>query len=121
MFRAKIVAFALALLPNVASAGLPEAQFSFRSTQIDVFSIPYMGRSHARDFWCAAGDYVISELNRSPNTQIYRLTPTPRPVDQPVRFSLNKRWKPVGASPVVPTVSVLRAGDAQALCDLRGF
>lgn len=121
MFRNKIAAFALALLPTVASAGFPEAQPSFRSTQMNVFSIPYMGRSEVRDFWCAAGDYVVSELNLSPNTPIYRLTPAPRSAGSPVRFSLTKHWKTAVGAPVAPTITVLRAGDARALCDLQGF
>ena len=121
MFRTKIAAFALALLPSAASAGFPEAQLSFRSTQMDVFSIPYMGRSSPRDFWCAAGDYVVSELNLSPNTPIYRLTPTPGLAGDGVRFSLTKRWKAASGAPVAPRQNVLRAGDARSLCVLRGF
>ena len=29
----------------------------------DTFEVPYRGLSGASDFWCAAGDYVVRELN----------------------------------------------------------
>lgn len=53
------------------------------------FTVPYRGLSGARDFWCAAGDYVIRELDLSPDTLIFRTSSPPRRSGQGISFSLS--------------------------------
>ena len=53
------------------------------------FTVPYRGLSGARDFWCAAGDYVVRELGLPPDTKIFRTSSPPRRSGQGISFSLS--------------------------------
>ncbi len=53
------------------------------------FTIPYRGLSGARDFWCAAGEYVIDHLGMRPDTRIYRTSSPPRRAGDGISFSLS--------------------------------
>lgn len=53
------------------------------------FEVPYRGLSGAADFWCAAGDYVISRLRMPASTRIYRTSSPPRRAGQGISFSLS--------------------------------
>ena len=53
------------------------------------FHVPYPGLSGARDFWCAAGDYVVRELGLPPDTRIYRTSSPPRRAGEGITFSLS--------------------------------
>ncbi|MEM9425552.1 MAG: hypothetical protein AAGA06_02520 [Pseudomonadota bacterium] len=55
----------------------------------DGFHIPYRGLSGARDFWCAAGEYVLRELRLPRDTVIYRTSSPPRRSGQGISFSLS--------------------------------
>ena len=53
------------------------------------FAVPYRGLSGPRDFWCAAGDYVIRELNLPADTLIFRTSSPPRRAGEGITFSLS--------------------------------
>ncbi|MCG6885543.1 MAG: hypothetical protein LJE62_17480 [Silicimonas sp.] len=53
------------------------------------FEVPYRGLSGARDFWCAAGDFVVDELDLPPDTLIFRTSSPPRRSGQGMTFSLS--------------------------------
>lgn len=88
-------AIASAVFPAAASAWIASNGLIVKPTGQTSFEVPYRGKSGARDFWCAAGDYVRSELNLPGNTRIYRTSPVPRRSGQGIRFSLS----PEGAQP----------------------
>lgn len=53
------------------------------------FFVPFRGRSGATAFWCAAGDFVVRRLEKSPGTRIFRLSPPPRRSGEGMLFSLS--------------------------------
>ncbi len=81
------------------------------------FEVPYRGLSAAREFWCAAGDYVVRELDLPPDTLIFRTSSPPRRSGQGIRFSLS----PEGAKkPGIILLSGRRgvsASLARTMCD----
>ena len=84
------------------------------------FSVPFRGESGASAFWCAAGDYVIRELNLPRGTRIYRTSEPPRRSGEGIAFSLS----PAGAASstglaTFGTRSSLSASHARFLCDDR--
>lgn len=109
---------ALLMLGTPAHAFLAENGLVVEPAPDGAFEVPYRGLSGASDFWCAAGDYVIRELGRRPDTRIYRLTSPPRRSGQGITFSL--------ASEGARRTGLLTFGDrrsvsashARSLCDL---
>ena len=91
MFKPTIAsaAFALAILPGAASAFFAQNGLTVRGTGEGSFTVPFQGSPAIRDFWCAAGDYVVRDLHLPHNTRIYRLTPKPRKSGQGIDFSLS--------------------------------
>lgn len=113
----------LALILATATAFPAHAFFAKNGLRVDesgkgTFNVPYRGLSGASDFWCAAGDYVIRDLNMPVTTRIYRLSSPPRRAGQGVQFSLS----PKGAK----RTGLIRWGEgrgitashARHLCDL---
>ena len=89
---------ALSLAPLAAQAQVADITRNglfVERTSADSFRIPYRGRSGARDFWCAAGDFVRFDLNLPGTTKIYRTSPPPRGAGEAITFSLS----PQGARP----------------------
>ena len=83
-------ALAIALLmATPASAFMAQNDLVVRGTGSTSFEVPYRGLSGASDFWCAAGDYVIRELNLPVTTKIYRTSSPPRRSGQGMTFSLS--------------------------------
>ncbi|MEM6385134.1 MAG: hypothetical protein AAF718_02745 [Pseudomonadota bacterium] len=85
--RGVLLGLCLSIIPTVAPAWLAENGLIVRQKGSG-FEVPYRGLTGARDFWCAAGDYVIRELEMPPDTRIYRTSKPPRRAGQGVRFSL---------------------------------
>ena len=79
---------ALVLLPTAAPAWIAHNGLVVRPAP-GGFEVPYRGLSGARDFWCAAGDYVVEELRLPPDTLIYRTSSPPRRSGQGMTFSLS--------------------------------
>lgn len=80
-----------AALVSASQAGAFMATNSLivRATGPDSFEVPYRGLNGPGDFWCAAGDYVIRELELPADTRIYRTSSPPRRAGQGMTFSLN--------------------------------
>jgi hypothetical protein len=83
------------------------------------FVVGYRGDSVVREFWCAAGDYVIRGLGRGPATRIWRISGR-RTGGQGIEFALN----PDGAQPPGITIlggdgASLTAAAAWQLCEKR--
>ncbi|TDL84204.1 hypothetical protein E2L08_01695 [Palleronia sediminis] len=53
------------------------------------FSVAWTGRAGARNFWCAAGDYVTRNLTLPPATKIYRYSPPIRQSGEGIVFGLD--------------------------------
>lgn len=78
----------IAIAPTAAPAWLAQNGLIVESAP-GGFEVPYRGLSGARDFWCAAGDYVVRELHLPPDTLIFRTSSPPRRSGQGIRFSLS--------------------------------
>lgn len=118
MLRPFLVAITLALgaMPGTASAWLADNGLIVEPTGSSTFDIPFRGLSGARDFWCAAGDYVRRELHLSGTTRIYRTSSTPRRSGQGIRFSLTSEGaKPSGLA-ILGGQRGISAVHAQSLC-----
>ena len=108
---------ALLMLPTTASAWIANNGLVVEPSP-GGFTVPYRGLSGAREFWCAAGDYVVEKLGLPPDTVIYRTSSPPRRSGQGISFSLS----PEGAKR--PGIFLLSggpgvtAGHARHLCDL---
>lgn len=83
------VVLALALAPGAAPAWIAENGLVVEQGPGGGFTVPYRGLSGARDFWCAAGDYVIRELDLPPETLIFRTSSPPRRGGDGISFSLS--------------------------------
>lgn len=83
------------------------------------FDVPYRGLSGASDFWCAAGDYVVRDLNLSPETRIFRLSSPPRRSGQGVTFSLSSEGAAKTGLVLLGGGRSISASHARALCDAK--
>ena len=101
-----------------ANAFLAENTLIVRAMGSDTFEVPYRGLNGPGDFWCAAGDYVIRELELPPNTRIYRTSSPPRRAGQGMTFSLSATGaKKTGLVRLNRDRSVT-AAHARGLCDV---
>ena len=112
---------AAALLANPVQAFRAQNDMIVQPLGKSGFHVAYKGgRAGAPDFWCAAGDYVVRELGRSPATPIYRTTGIPRRAGQGLDFSLSPEGaKPTGLVTLLGKRDSLSAGSARAYCNLR--
>ena len=83
------------------------------------FEVPYRGLSGTSDFWCAAGDYVVRELNLSPQTRVYRTSSPPRRAGQGVSFSLSANDAKRSGLVLHDGGRGLTAAHARQLCDVK--
>ncbi len=121
-------AFLLAAL--TATSLVPSASFAWNAsnglvvnaTGSGTFTVPYRGASGPRAFWCAAGDYVVRELNLPGRTKVFRTSPVPRSAGQAMSFSLD-RADSVGSTglAVIGSPSGISASHARLQCDNRQF
>ncbi len=86
--RTVIAALCISVMPTVAPAWIAENGLVVERSA-GGFTVPYRGLSGARDFWCAAGDYVVRSLGLPPDTKIYRTSSPPRRSGQGISFSLS--------------------------------
>lgn len=90
------------------------------ATGPETFAVQFRYDDVTREFWCAAGDYVMHGLGRGPATRIWRISGPQRGTD-PMEFSLS----PEGAQPTgllhlngSDNLS-MTASHAFSLCDTR--
>lgn len=82
------------------------------------FIVEYEPGSAARQYWCAAGEFIDDYLGMLPTTPIYRISPRPLKRGEGMVFSLS----PEGAIAetgvaVFPPTDHLSAGFAASLCE----
>lgn len=111
-----LLALAIALVPAAAPAWIAQNDLIVEPTGASDFTIPYRGKSEAREFWCAAGDYVIRELGMRPGTRIYRTSSPPRRSGQGISFSLSSEGAKKPGIVLLSDGPGLSAGFAQSLC-----
>ena len=85
------------------------------------FDIPYRGLSGDSDFWCAAGDYVLRELNLAPSTRIYRLNSPPRRAGQGISFSLSPEGAKRPGFFILSRDRGVSAAFARSFCETNGL
>lgn len=109
---------AIALLAATpASAFVADNDLLVHATGEGRFEVPYRGLSGASDFWCAAGDYVVTELGRSVTTRIYRISSPPRRGGTGVSFSLSPEGATRTGLFILGNPRGVSASFARALCD----
>ena len=111
-----ILALALALVPAAAPAWIAQNDLIVEPTGASDFTVPFRGKSEAREFWCAAGDYVIRELGKPPGTRIYRTSSPPRRSGQGISFSLSSEGATKPGIFLLSGGPGLSAGFAQNFC-----
>ena len=117
--RHAFVALSLLLLPTAAPAWIAQNGLVVEPSGGSDFAVPYRGKSGARDFWCAAGDYVIRELDQPPGTRIYRTSSPPRRSGQGIRFSLSTEGATRPGLFMIFGETSVSAAHARSLCDIR--
>ena len=110
---------AASLSPAAATDRITGTLQTVDRTGPDSFTVNFRAGRAARDYWCAAGEYVIQGLNLPRTTRIFRVAPEPpRPQGASVSFSLS----PEGAvHPGIAVISTtgnpgLTASHARLLC-----
>lgn len=89
------------------------------STGPGTFTVSFRAGRGAPDYWCAAGEFVVKELNLSRTTRIWRTAPEPpRPQGASVSFSLSPEGAVHSGLAVISTSSRggLTASHARQLC-----
>ncbi len=121
MIRFLAPALALTLVAVPAEAFRAQNDMIVEPRGTGGFHVNYQGgRAGAPDFWCAAGDYVVRDLGRSPGTPIYRTASVPRRAGHGLEFSLSpKGAKRTGLVTIFGSKTSVTAGAARALCNLR--
>ena len=113
-----LTALCLVLAPTAAPAWIAQNGLVVEPSDGSDFSVPYRGKSAPIHFWCAAGDYVITELGRSPATRIYRTSPRRR-AGQGIDFSLSPEGATKPGLFMVFGESSISAAHARNLCNIR--
>ena len=104
--------------PQMATAGyLAHNDLIVHPQNANAFSIPYRGKSGARDFWCAASDYVMRELKLRGSTRIYRTSPPPRRAGMGISFSLKSENASESGLGKLHGGKGVSASHAASLCD----
>ncbi|MEO9825678.1 MAG: hypothetical protein ABJF50_14780 [Paracoccaceae bacterium] len=106
------------LVATPASAFVAKNGSVVRSTGGSSFEVPYRGHSGARQFWCAAGEYVVRELGQPVTTKIYRTSSPPRRAGNGISFSLSPEGAKRTGLLVLGNPKGISASFARSLCDL---
>lgn len=104
-------------------AAVPANAYSVRSGydvngDASSFTVEYKPGSAAREYWCAAGEFVQRALSAPPSTRIYRVSPRPLARGEGMTFSLSPE-NAVGYSgmAVFPDSGDLSAAFAESFCE----
>lgn len=104
------------LAATPASAFIAENDLIVRPSGGNSFEVPYRGLSGASQFWCAAGDYVVRELNQPVSTKIFRTSSPPRRAGSGITFSLSPEGATRTGLFVLGNPKGISASFARALC-----
>lgn len=113
----KYIAVLAALAATPASAYITDESY-FVDGDAQRFTVRYEPGSAARNYWCAAGQFIDDYLGMLPTTPIYRISPRPLQRGEGMTFSTS----PEGAIDetgvaVFPQTNHLSAGHAASLCE----
>ena len=78
-------------LTTPAAAFVAENGLSVQARGADGFEVRWKGPAGASDFWCAAGDFAVRDLNLPTSTTIYRYDAPRRARGEAIRFGLDER------------------------------
>jgi hypothetical protein len=106
------------VIASPASAFVAENDLIVRDAGADRFEVPYRGLSGASAFWCAAGDYVIRELDRPGTTKIFRTSSPPRRSGQGVSFSLSSEGAKRTGLFILGNPRGVSASHAKSMCEV---
>lgn len=109
------------LAATPAFAFVAENDLLVHATGEGRFEVPYRGLSGASRFWCAAGDYVIAELEHPVTTKIYRTSSPPRRAGKGVSFSLSSEGATRTGLFVLGNPRGISASFARAMCETARF
>ncbi len=112
----KRILFLAMLAASPASAFIAENDLIVRSTGGTSFEVPFRGLSGASQFWCAAGDYVVRELNQPVSTKIFRTSSPPRRAGKGITFSLSPEGATRTGLFVLGNPKGISASFARSLC-----
>jgi hypothetical protein len=120
MARLTAACLAAAILAGPSQAFVAENFKPVSPTGPDSFIVASHGDSVVREFWCAAGDYVLRGLRQPPATRIWRVSAPPQRATEGIEFSISS----VGAQ--MPGIALmggdgrsLTAAAASQLCERR--
>ena len=120
MLRSVLLLAALAAA-TPAAAFRAENGLTVEPVDTATFYVPWQGKSGAYHFWCAAGDYVIRELNLPTSTDIYRYDAPVRARGEGIRFGFDpNRAQKTGLIRLQGGLS-LNAAYARTFCNERLF
>ncbi|MDH2327537.1 hypothetical protein QCN27_11740 [Cereibacter sp. SYSU M97828] len=112
----KRLAIILALAASPASAYITKEGY-FVEGDAQRFHVRYEPGSAARDYWCAAGQFIDNYLGMLPTTDIYRISPRPLARGEGMTFSLSAEGAfPETGVAIFPASDHMSAGFAAALC-----
>ena len=108
------------LAPAAATARISDNLQLVTPAGPDAFTVQFRAGRAARDYWCAAGEYVIDGLNLPRTTRIFRIEPAPpRPQGRSITFSLSPEDAVHSGLAVISTTGTpgITASHARLLCE----
>lgn len=118
--RLAAACLATTLLAGPSQAFVAENFKPVTATGPSSFMVASHGDSVVREFWCAAGDYVLRGLRQPPATRIWRISAPPQRGSEGIEFSTS----PDGSQ--LPGIAImggdgrsLTAAAASELCEMR--
>gem|GEM_PF-3329863 len=114
----KYLALAVALTAAVpAHAYISDESYRVRG-DAQSFTVEYKPGSAARQYWCAAGEFIDDYLGMLPTTAIYRLSPRPLQRGEGMTFSISSEGAVEETGIVIfPPTNHMSAGLAASLCE----
>ncbi|WP_108483462.1 hypothetical protein [Oceaniglobus ichthyenteri] len=124
----RILSFALPFAVAVGLTAAPASAYLASNglvvqPQGDGFYVPYRGKSGARAFWCAAGEYAQKQLGLSPSVTIFRTSEPPRRSGEGIAFSLSpgQAASKTGLATFGTRGGGISINHARSLCDESPF
>ena len=117
-FTAPIVTALALAIAAPAQAYIAPNGMVVQATGSNSFQVLYRGSSANRDFWCAAGQYVIRRLNRPSNTRIYRTGSSRRGGGEAIQFSLTTEGATSTGLVRIGSSNSVTVAKARQLCEI---
>ncbi len=117
----KYIALAAIVSAAPAHAYITDESY-YVSGDAQQFHVRYEPGAAARNYWCAAGQFIDDYLGMLPTTPIYRISPRPLQRGEGMTFSTSPEGA-IGETGVAvfPATDHLSAGHAASLCEPRVY